>query len=334
MKYPNFLSKHDTIYLISPSFGCSTEPYKSRLNKAIENLNDLGFTIKKGKYIYNNEDLLSASKEELAEEFIEAYKSGDLLLSVGGGELMVSILEYIDFNLLKELPPKWFMGYSDNTNLTFLLTTICDVSSIYGANACEFGVDKFIDYQNNMVDIIKGKKLKFTNYKEYEINPLKSDENPYLNLNLEFPVLMSSYPLDNIYFEGRIIGGCIDSLSTLVGTKFDYVKEFSDKYKGIVWFFEACDMNIIEVGRRLIQMKYAGWFNNVSGFIFGRPLNNEPMFNNTHKSIIIDILSYLNVPIIFDADIGHLKPQIPILVGSYSKVGYKHNKLKIEYILK
>ena len=32
-----------------------------------------------------------------------------------------------------------FMGYSDNTNFCFPLTTICDVASIYGINITDFG---------------------------------------------------------------------------------------------------------------------------------------------------------------------------------------------------
>ena len=54
------------------------------------------------------------------------------LFKLGGGELMCEILEYLDFEKLKSLNPKWFLGYSDNTNFTFLQTILCDTVSIYG----------------------------------------------------------------------------------------------------------------------------------------------------------------------------------------------------------
>ena len=42
------------------------------------------------------------------------------------------------------------------------------------------------------------------------------------------------------HFEGRMLGGCIDILSLICGTKYDKVKEFNEKYKedGIVWYFD------------------------------------------------------------------------------------------------
>ena len=64
----------------------------------------------------------------------------DAIISCGGGELMCEILRYVDFERIAQAKPKWFMGYSDNTNLTFLLTTLCDTAAIYGPCAASFGM--------------------------------------------------------------------------------------------------------------------------------------------------------------------------------------------------
>ncbi len=56
----------------------------------------------------------------------------DCLISCGGGELMCEILPYMDFDRLAKADPKWYMGYSDNTNMTYLLATLADTASIYG----------------------------------------------------------------------------------------------------------------------------------------------------------------------------------------------------------
>lgn len=45
---------------------------------------------------------------------------------------MCEILDYVDFDKIRKADPKWYLGYSDNTNFTFLLTTLCDTASIYG----------------------------------------------------------------------------------------------------------------------------------------------------------------------------------------------------------
>ena len=34
MKYPEFIKKNDKIALVAPSFGCTFEPYSTRLNAA------------------------------------------------------------------------------------------------------------------------------------------------------------------------------------------------------------------------------------------------------------------------------------------------------------
>ena len=43
MKEIKYLKKGDTISLVAPSFGCTTEPYLTRLDVAISNLKDDGF---------------------------------------------------------------------------------------------------------------------------------------------------------------------------------------------------------------------------------------------------------------------------------------------------
>ena len=56
---------------------------------------------------------------------MDAYESdSSAIISVGGGEIMCEILPYIDFDKIAKLPHKFFMGFSDNTNLTYTLATI------------------------------------------------------------------------------------------------------------------------------------------------------------------------------------------------------------------
>ena len=43
---------------------------------------------------------------------------------------MCEILPYIDFEKIRNSEPKWFFGYSDNTNLIFLLATLCDTDHV------------------------------------------------------------------------------------------------------------------------------------------------------------------------------------------------------------
>ena len=44
-----------------------------------------------------------------------------------------------------------------------------------------------------------------------------------------------------------LLGGCMDCLVNLTGTKYDKVVEFTERYRedGIVWFLEACDIFVL-----------------------------------------------------------------------------------------
>lgn len=55
---------------------------------------------------------------------------------------------------------------------------------------------------------------------------------------------------------------------------FDKTKDFIERYKedGIIWFLEACDLNVFSIRRAMWQMEQAGWFEHVKAFLIGRPL--------------------------------------------------------------
>lgn len=339
MKYGKFLDENNNkIELIAPSFGCTLEPYKSRLDKAIMNLNNLGFEIIKGPNIYVNEIGYRSNTSLLcAKEFLDAYLSQSrFILSVGGGNLQNEILDFINFETISKLEPKWFMGYSDNTNFTFVLTTLCDIATIYGPCAPEFGQETLEQPLLDTIKLMQGKKLKFKGYPKYELESFKTEDNPFVGYNLDSEKNLVLNEKE-IKMRGRLIGGCIDCLTYLIGTPYDKVEDFNNKYKdeGIIWFLEACDLESWNLKLALIQMKRAGWFKNTKGFIFGRPMKIGTEFCTlTMEDAVLDVLNDLNVPIILNADFGHLKPQIPIISGSFANIEAKDNDLEIEYILK
>ena len=141
---------------------------------------------------------------------------------------------------------------------------------------------------------------------------------------------------DHLTLSGRLLGGCIDCLSNLVGTRFDKVTDFIEKYKqdGILWFLESCDLNPMSLRRALWQMRMAGWFANASGFLFGRPLHlGEELMGLDMVTAVTGVLGDLGVPILFDADFGHLPPAIPIITGALGNVTTDREHLSITYTL-
>ncbi len=336
MRIPDFLMDNGKIGFIAPSFGCNIEPYKSAFKSAIERFKQQGFNTVTGPNCFSGNGIgISATPQECAKEFEDYYKSddNDVLISCGGGELMCEILEYIDFDMIKKQNPKWFMGYSDNTNLTFLLTTLCDVASIYASCAASFGMEPWHESLKDDILVLTGQKSEVFNYDKWEITSLKDEEHPLTPYNLTQDTIINAYikendnimQMESCEFEGRLVGGCLDCLQTLCGTKFDKVNEFNEKYRkdGIIWFIESCDLNVMGIRRALWQLKHSGWFKYVKGFLIGRPMHfDEPLFGLDRVGAYMGALGELGVPVIMDADIGHLPPAMPIVSGAYAKVSY------------
>lgn len=338
MKKINYLKENGTISLIAPSFGCTTEPYKTRLEVAIKNLEEDGFKVVQGENIFlANHKVRSNTARRCAKEFMDAYlSSSDAIISVGGGEIMCEILPFIDFSKIAKAPHKFFMGFSDNTNLTYTLATISEVPTIYGPCAGGFAFKPYTYSTKDGLDLLMGKVDEIKGYPNWERYKVKSENPLEPSLYLEKKILRV-HPNQNVEIEGRLLGGCLDCLVNLCGTKFDQTKEYLEKYKedGFIWFLEACDLNPIAIQRALFQLRQAGWFKYCKGFILGRPLcYRKRMFGITHYKAYKEALHGINVPLIMDADLGHFDPSMPLITGIKANVKVLNNNIVVKYLEK
>ena len=72
-------------------------------------------------------------------------------------------------------------------------------------------------------------------------------------------------------------------------------------------------------------MKEIGWLNNVNGILIGRTFMKDVEYF-TFKEAIKRALGDLEVPVIYDVDIGHVPPQFIIINGSYATFKYNDGK--------
>ena len=340
MRYPEFLRENGTIGFVAPSFGCAIEPYHTAFEHALEKFEGLGYQLELGPNCFLDEGIgISNTPKACGEELNQYYCSdhSDILISCGGGELMCEVVSYMDFDRMKLAQPKWYMGYSDNTNFTFLSATICDTAAIYGPCAATFGMEPWHESLEDAFELLKGQRTHFHNYTMWEKESLKDEEHPFVPYHLTETTRIRNFPEGKIEMEGRLIGGCMDCLVTLLGTEFDHVKEFTKRYQedGFIWFLEACELNVMSIRRAIWQMKHAGWFEHVKGFLIGRPLCfGEEMFGIDQYRAVLDLLEDLDVPIIMDMDIGHLAPMMPMVCGATTHVISENNNVAIEYTWK
>lgn len=339
MRYPKFLKENGTIGFVAPSFGCVMEPYHTLFQNALKRFKSWGYQTHLGPNVYADCGIgISNTPELCAKELMEAYAdtNSDILISCGGGELMCEILSFMDFEKLKMQEPKWYLGYSDNTNFTFLSTTLMDTAALYGPCASEFGQEPLHPAMENAFAVLKGEKFSFESYDMWEIDQIKDEDHPLATYHLTEASVPKTYQYQSPV-EGRLVGGCMDCLANLQGTRFDQVKQFAERYKddGIIWFLESCDLNVMSIRRCLWSMKEAGWFEHVKAFLIGRPAcYGQEMMGMDQYLAVTGALAEFDVPIIMDLDIGHLPPQIPMMSGAYAKIAVDNGKFKIDYELK
>ena len=340
MRYPKFLKDNGTIGVCAPSFGTTIEPYMSRMKNATKILNEKGHEVVFTDSVTKMKTIRSANKKIRAKEFLSVYKNDDVdvVISEAGGEVMCEMLQELNFNRISKMEPKWFLGLSDNTNLTFLLPTLCDIASIYGYCFPEFGMQPWHESVVDTYKMLKGEKLSITGYDKYEVKSLKREVgNELATINDTKKSVWHNLSKEKSFnVEGRVLAGCLDVLITLCGTQFDRVKEFVEKYKGdgIIWFVESCELNVLSQLRAFWQLKNAGWFKYAKAIIIGRPNVKEKMFGVDYKRANYSELKSLGIPVVIDADFGHVSPVFPIISGGYAKVNYDNGNCKIEYVLK
>lgn len=335
MRYPGNLKKNGKIGFLAPSFGCATQPYKAAFQNALEQFHSMGYETVLGPNCFKADGVgISNTPEKCAEEILSMFSSeADVLISCGGGELMCEVLSYLDFEKLSAVEPKWFMGYSDNTNLTYLLATMCDMASVYGPCAAAFGMEPWHQSLYDSLGVLTGEVQSVSGYGMWEEVSKKDEEHPLVPYHLTRTLEIKTFPetTELLSFSGRLLGGCMDCLVTLLGTKFDHTKEFIEKYKGdgIIWFLEACELNVFSIRRAMWQMEEAGWFRYVKGFLIGRPDNGSPLMNLDVYQAVLEVAGRKKVPVIMDLDIGHRPPMMPLVVGSLAEVCVHGNTIKI-----
>lgn len=334
MIYPEFLTKNSLIGVAAPSEGNQKETDFNRLDNAIASLKSRGYQVIEGPLVRKSDKGRSGSGKDRGEELNKLLEKKEVRWIVGakGGDFLVEMLPYFDFEAISR-HPVWYQGFSDNTGLTYTITTHCDIATIYGSNFNDFGMSEWHPALENNLKILSGENIAQDSFDLYE-------DGYYDRITgLEGYVLTQPVNLkqaagkEGIPVEGRLLGGCLDVLLNLCGTRFDCTRSFIEKYKeeGILWYLESFALGSDSLIRGLWQLKEAGWFQYANGFIFGRPAFYEENYGISYEEAVTSVLK--DVPIILNADIGHKAPSITVVNGSKGSFVCKEGRgrLVMEY---
>ncbi|SQI05773.1 S66 family peptidase [Clostridium perfringens] len=282
----SFLNKGDKIGVISCSNGLSIKN-KNIIEELKLNLKSLDIEMVEGDTLYAKEyNLFSGTVEEKSRALEKLFLDKDIkmIFDISGGDLANEVLDFLDFNLIKE-NPKPFFGYSDLTVLLNAIYSQCDITTY--------------NYQlRNLIGKFKEEQMQ--NFKAYFIEG-KEDI-----FNLDYKWINGSH------LEGIVVGGNIRCLLKLAGTK--YMPDFKDK----ILFLESFSGNSAKMVTYITQYKNLGVFNEVKGIILGEFTEME---RENLKPDIVEILKRvigeINIPILKTRDLGHGADAKCIPIGKY-----------------
>ena len=127
--------------------------------------------------------------------------------------------------------------------------------------------------------------------------------------------------------KGRIAGGNLSLLSSLVGT--NYLPELKDK----ILLIEEVSEVPYRIDRMLNQLRLAKVFNQVKGVILGAFTDcneTDPAKRTlTLGEVIADYFESLKIPVIYNLKHGHIKDSITIPIGIMVKLNASRNYLEI-----
>ena len=325
MLYPKFIKEKDTIGICAPSAGVGHKLDDFRKSNRV--LKSYGYRIRETASVRVN-NVRSASAKKRAAELDELVtdRKIDCILCAAGGDFMLEMMPYVNFEHISE-NPKWIAGMSDPTNILFTVTTMLDIATLYGRNGAGFS-EKPERSEKTFLDYMKGDIHAQKSYSRY-IN--------FLDMINEIDAYQDVRWISRKeeVLEGRLIGGCVESLDKLIGTPFDHVDDFVERYKddGIIWYFDLFDMSSYNFYLTLLQFKYAGWFRYCKGVLIGRPA--FPKVEDKKLDYIKAADKALGkIPHIMEMDIGHTFPNFTLINGALCKVRYKDGKGDIAFKLK
>lgn len=297
---------------------------RPRLEVCLQVLRRRGYEVVVGSCM-DGEALVSAPAGQRAHELMEMLTDPTVkaVIPPWGGELAVEVLPHLDFDELARAAPTWLIGYSDIRTLLLPLTTRTATATLHGQNLMDtpYRVPSPLMSWPEVVSAPVGSVLTQgqsqshwgSGHDDWETDPAASE------YTLDTPG--GWRPLDpsagQFEVSGRLIGGCIETVSILAGTAYGDLAGFVQEHapEGLLVYVEASEDGAVDIARHLWRMRLAGWFDAANAVLVGR--TSAPYVPGfTQEDAVRSALAGLDVPVVLDVDCGHVPPHLALVNGA------------------
>lgn len=280
---PPLLSPGDSVGIVAPASHIprGDEGY---LQRGAERLREMGFAVRYSPSLLERKHLyLAGNDQERAQKLMEMFLDPEVkaILCTRGGYGAQRIIPYLDPDVVRS-HPKPLVGCSDITVLLIYLLQRCLVIPFHGPNVA---TRQFVEGDAEMVQSLRQALTDPAPIAEITCIVLREGED-----------------------QGEIIGGCLSSLVTTLGTPYE------PDLQGKVLFVEDVDEPPYKLDRMLTHWKSAGKLRGVKGIIFGQMPGCDTDKGLLHE-MIVDVLKEVEGPILFGFPSGHGPRNLTIPLG-------------------
>ncbi|MFG2262435.1 S66 peptidase family protein [Streptomyces sp. NPDC048720] len=324
VRYPRPLRPGDRVGVTSPSSGVAKE-HRGRLDVAVRDLEARGYEVVVGRCMDGSTHISAPAAERAAE--LTAMLTDPAVRAVvppWGGETAVDLLPLLDFEAIGRAEPTWVVGWSDISTIITPLTLLTGVATVHGNNLMDTPYrtpEGLLSWLDVVTDPQQGQPLvqtppgrhRATGWDDYALYPEVRD--------LTLDTAGAWTRLDgtgDVDVEGRLIGGCIETLVNLAGTRLLDTRSFADGDDLLV-YVEACEDNAYTICRNLHGMRLAGFFDRAAAVLVGRTKAPDGRTLTQHEAVL-DALGPLGVPIVADVECGHVPPYLALVNGARGRV--------------
>lgn len=352
MKYAKKLRKGDKVAIVSLSSGMLGEAFCSHnIEIGVKRLREYGLEPSFMQNSLKGIEYLKANPKARAKDLKDAFMDDSIagiICAIGGDDtyrLLPYLLEDEEFIDAVHKSPKLFTGFSDTT-INHLMFYKLGLSTYYGPNfICDLAEisDEMLPYSKKAFEsYIEGNE-----YREITSSEIWYQERTDFSKEAVGTERISHREEHGFEllrgkecFEGRLLGGCLESLyDILTTTRYEDEKAVCEKYglfpdieewKEKILFIETCEEKPVpeQFEKEIAILKEKGVFDVVSGVLVGKP--QDEAYYDEYKNILVKVVNNPDLPIVYNVNFGHATPRCTLQYGAMARVDMKRKIIKCE----
>lgn len=318
---PSRLKAGDEIRVIAPSRSLGIVKGEQR-RLAEERLVELGFKVTYGKTALIHDEFYSNSIENRIEDLHDAFRDPSVkgIFTGIGGYNANQLLPYIDYDLIKG-NPKILMGYSDITAIGLAIYQKTGLTTYSGPFFSTFGMKAGLEFT---IEYFKKAVLQDEDI-DLEQSETWSDDSWHLEQDERSFHPNSGYMvIQEGEASGTILGGNLCTINLLQGT--EYMPSLRDRILFIEDDEESHPFSFDRDLQSLLQLPDA---NGIKGVVIGRFQSDSGMTPYALQQIIATKRELTGIPVIANANFGHVHPFATIPMGEHVKMTVRNGKAKV-----